>query len=369
MDDVYKATASFYCVEDLSGAVQPFARLQTILESLRLGKPITRLGLAFLKDQNLLSLYQLVVGDISLESFRDLAIIEQKARIGAAAATRLAKEEAKVAREAEMDAQAQAARIKRESDPKYIAAKKNKELRLRYGVVGYVEEERFGRLMSILRKADASLRFSEEDFAWLSSAGEDYFSSEIYTAYHRAEAIAMAQEFSRTRDPWSAISASSHYRKCHQAKDAKELLAKVEPGKLNSNKVKAALYTTCGGVMRDLGEREEAKTLGEKAHALVPKDFRPCTLLGAIHMETGELEIGREWYQKAIERGATHDSVDKELQRIFSRADRAMKEIISAFLLLEDNVRYKWARIKLAKAPQDAVSPGAPYRSCVGARD
>lgn len=348
MDDVYRATASFYCVEDLAGAVQPSARLQTILENLRLGKPITRLGLAFLKDQKLMSLYQLAVGDISHESFRDLAIIEQKARIEAAAATRLSKEEAKAAREAEMDAQAQAARIKRESDPKYIATRKNKELKRRYGVQEYVEEEHFGRLMSILRKADANLRFSEEDFAWLSSAGEDYFSDELYTAYHLAEATAMAQEFSISGDPWSAISASSHYRKSHQAEDAKELLAKVGPEKLSSNKVTSAFCTTRGGVMRDLGEREEAKALGEKAHALVPKDFRPCTLLGAIHMETGELEIGREWYQKAIERGATHDSVDKELRSIFLRADKAMKERISAFLLREDNVRYKWARIKPA---------------------
>lgn len=348
MDDVYKATASFYCVEDLAGAIQPSARLQIILEGLRLGKPTTRLGLAFLKDQNLMSLYRLVVGDISQESFRDLAIVEQKARIDAATATRLAKAEAKVAHEAEMDAQAQTARIKRESDPKYISIRRNKELRLRYGVMGYVEEEHFGRLMNILRKADASLRFSEEDFAWLSSAGEDYFSDEIYTAYHRAEAAAMAQEFSNTGDPWSAISASSHYRKCHQAEDAKELLAKVEPGKLNSNKIKSALCTTQGGVMRDLGEREEAKALGGKAHALMSKDFRPCTLLGAIYMETGELEIGREWYRKAIERGATHDSVDQELRSIFSRADKAMKERISAFLLLEDDVRYRWAHIKPA---------------------
>ncbi len=328
MDDVYKATASFYCVEDLAGAVQPFARLQTILENLRLGKPITRLGLAFLKDQGLMSLYQLAVGDSSQESFRDLAIIEQKVRIEAAAATRLAKEEAKAAREAEMDAQAQAARVKRESDPKYIATKKNKELRRRYGVEGYVEEEHFGILMSILRKADANLRFSEEDIAWLSSAGENYFSGELYTAYHTAEATAKANEFLKTGDPWSAISASPHYRKCHQAEDAKELLAKVEPAKLNSNKVKSAFCTTRGGVMRDLGEREEAKALGEKAHALMPKSFQPCTLLGAIYMETGELEVGREWYQKAIDRGATHDSVDKDLQRIFSRADKAMKERI-----------------------------------------
>ena len=156
----------------------------------------------------------------------------------------------------------------------------------------------------------------------------------------------MANEFLRTGDPWSAVSASPHYRRCHQAEDAKELLAKVEPGKLNSNKVESAFCTTRGGVMRDLGEREEAKALGEKAHALMPKSFQPCTLLGAIYMETGELEVGQEWYQKAIERGATHDSVDKELQRIFSRADKAMKERISAFLLLDDRVRYKWARIK-----------------------
>ena len=347
MDNIYKSTASFYCVEDLPGAVQPFTRLQNILGNLRLGKPISRLALAFLKDQDLMSLYQFAQGDISQESFLELAIIEQKVRIDAAIATKLAKEEAEAAHEAEMEAQAQAARIKRESDPRYIATRRNKELRLRYEV-GYVEEEHFGKLMIIIRRADANLRFSEEDFAWLSSAGERYFSGELHIAYHRAEATALAQEFSKTGDPWSAISASSHYRKCHQAEDAEELLTKVETGRLDSNKIKSALCTTRGGVMRDLGKTEEAKRLGEKAHALMQKDFRPCTLLGAIHMETGDLEVGREWYQKAIERGATHDSVDKELRRIFSRADKAIKERISAFLLLEDDVRYRWARIKPA---------------------
>lgn len=94
--------------------------------------------------------------------------------------------------------------------------------------------------------------------------------------------------------------------------------------------------------MRDLQRWEEALRLGEKAHALEAGDYRPCTLLGAIHMETGNYSLGQEWYAKAVERGATVDSVDQDLRNIFNRADQAKKAEMREFLLREDAVRYAW---------------------------
>jgi hypothetical protein len=55
--------------------------------------------------------------------------------------------------------------------------------------------------------------------------------------------------------------------------------------------------------MRDLERRSVAIEMGEKAHALMPKDYRPCTLLGAVHMELHHFEKGHEWYEK-------HESVE-----------------------------------------------------------
>ena len=46
--------------------------------------------------------------------------------------------------------------------------------------------------------------------------------------------------------------------------------------------------------MRDLEHWDEALCLGEKAHALKADNYRPCTLLGAIHMETGNYSLGQE---------------------------------------------------------------------------
>ncbi|MBK6999493.1 MAG: hypothetical protein IPH35_05850 [Rhodoferax sp.] len=74
----------------------------------------------------------------------------------------------------------------------------------------------------------------------------------------------------------------------------------------------------------------------------MPRDFRPCTLLGAVNMEMGNYGIGQEWYRKAEDRGATRDVIDHELRVIFRRADKTKRAEIKAFLLGEDPVRYEW---------------------------
>lgn len=353
VDNIYLATARHYFVDDLPGALQPAARLQSILDRLRLGKPTTSLALSFLQEQHLLALRKLITGEITYEIFQAEAIVERGARIDRVVAAKVAKEEVAAAREAEMQkvhesdrAKARAERAARETDPRYISKMKNRELRARYGIRDYVDEENFVALMGILKKADAGTRLSEEDVAWLSSVGEGYFTDELQTAYHRAEALALSAEFKATGNPWAAVTASGHYRKCKQSGDAELLLKPIRIEGLNGNKLKSALCTTRGGVMRDLGNLIEAKTLAEKAHAFMPKDFRPCTLLGAIHMELGDLRAGGEWYEKAIERGATHDSVDRDLRSIYFRADAAMKAKLSDFLLSQDRVRYAWVLAK-----------------------
>jgi len=41
-----------------------------------------------------------------------------------------------------------------------------------------------------------------------------------------------------------------------------------------------------------LKAKNDALMLGENAHKLTPKDFRPCTLLGAVNMENGSYDLG-----------------------------------------------------------------------------
>lgn len=347
----YREIALYYCVDDMQGANVPGARLQQILEHLSLGKQATRLSLDFLQQQGLEALHRLASGSLPYDIFRDVAINEQALRIEATTAAKLKQDAEERTRLADMQArmkvvfeQAEAARLARESDPKYIARIKNKELRDRYGVDTSIEQHCFGRLMSILRNVDARRRLSQEDFVWLSSVGEDYFSDELRAAYHQLEAEFFAGEYNKTRDPWMAVNASGHFRKCNRARDADSLLGTINIEQQKSNKLKAALCTTRGGVMRDLSQWDEALHLGEKAHALKAEDYRPCTLLGAIHMETGNFSLGQEWYAKAVERGATIDSVDQDLRKIFFRAERSNQAEMRDFLLSEDPIRYAWVK-------------------------
>src|SRR5690606_16655861 len=115
-------------------------------------------------------------------------------------------------------------------------------------------------------------------------------------------------------------------------------------------KLKSALLTTRGGVLRDLGRRREAMQLGEQAHVLQPRNFRPCTLLGALHMESGNFAEGQEWYTKAEQRGAKRQSIDSELRSIFQRASKEQKEQLKAFLLADDPARYRWVDGKASRS-------------------
>lgn len=349
----YRDNARHYCLDDLPGASVPGSRLANILDCIRLGTPVTSLSRTFLQQQGLEALHRLATGALSYDRFRKLALAEQAARIEAATAAKLAREAEARARDAAMQArmklaheQAEAARLARESDPKYIAKRKNQQLRSKYGVDSFVEPDCFGQLMNILRSLDAGQRLGEEDFVWLSTVAKDYFSDEMRAAYHRLEADFFASEFKRTRDPWMAVNASGHYRKCRCARDAESLIGTINVEQQKSTKLKSALCTTRGGAMRDLEHWDEALRLGEKAHAFRADDYRPCTLLGAIHMETGNYSLGQEWYAKAVERGATVASVDQDLRNVFFRADQAKQEEMRDFLLREDPVRYAWVTAK-----------------------
>ena len=252
--------------------------------------------------------------------------------------------------------QAEAARLARENDPQYIAKVKQQKLRTRYGIHTDVEQRCFGRLMDILKRVDAGQRLSEEDFVWLSFVGKDYFTEELRAAYHRLEADSFTSEFKKTHDPWAAVNASGHYRKCGCAGEADSLLGTISVEQQKSLKLKSALCTTRGGVMRDLGRWNEALRLGEKAHAFRPDDYRPCTLLGAVHWDMGNYHLGQEWFAKAVERGAKDDDVDQELRNIFFRADEAKRIQMREFLLREDPIRYAWVTQK-AKAHKGRSQP------------
>jgi Flp pilus assembly protein TadD len=120
------------------------------------------------------------------------------------------------------------------------------------------------------------------------------------------------------------------------------VLAKATP----DAKIRSALLTTRGGALRDLSKLNEAKSMGLEAHELTPKDFRPCTLLGAVHIELGDLMAGHAWYMKAEKLGADKRSVDNDLRTLLARASQSEQQRISEFLLQQDPQRFAWLRKK-----------------------
>jgi hypothetical protein len=116
------------------------------------------------------------------------------------------------------------------------------------------------------------------------------------------------------------------------------------------------MCTTHGGVMRDLGRRNEALQLGKQGHELQQRNFRPCTLLGAVCMELANFGEGHDWHAKAEERGASKQSIDTELRGIFLRADKAGRKTMRASLLAKDPNRYSWVNDKKYRSESTSVS-------------
>lgn len=323
--------ARHYRVSHLAGAV--ISPLSNILAALYQGRSLSAAYLNYLKIKRLPRLYALAIGRVTYESYISELNAAEVVRT-TAEATRLELAESQKRRHGA----AEAALIARESDPAYI-------LRKKYGVLA-IAQPLFPRLMDILKNIDAGNPLTDDDFVWLNAEGHVHFTEKLQKTHYLREAEFCSNEYRRTQDPWNAINASGHYRKCDQPESALELLASVPTNRLRHPKIHSAMCTTQGGVMRDLGRRDEALKLGKQGHELMPKNFRPCTLLGAVCMELGDYMAGHDWYAKAEERGASKQSIDVELRGIFARADSARRESMRASLLAKDPDRYRWVNEK-----------------------
>ncbi len=350
----YEKTARKYFVDDFQSATLPNTMLFNILDTLEIqNKVISQAGLDFLKRKELFALHAYINKECSFDEYLSSAELEQKKR-------QLILEE-KLLREELSEAQLQA-RLKKESvarqqvaiekqraydnDPKNIARAKQLGLREKYNLSCFIEKPFFQRLISILQRLDKGHRLPESDIVWLNVEGKEYFTKELRSKFHESEAKFYASEFKNKKDYWLAVNASSHYRKCEQSQTADLMLDTINVPALKNIKLKSAIYTTHGGVKRDLGKSENAIVLGEKAHKLTKKDFRPCTLLGAVNMEVGNYSIGQEWYVKAIENGFSEKAMDSELKSIFIHAKEEDKDTLRKYLLKIDPDRYNWVRKK-----------------------
>lgn len=333
--------AQKYFVDDLTGASMPGARLHGILLRIEMGDAPNPHALNFLIDKGLVSLHSLVTGRITPLEFHRQAAMEKDARTIAAlehAATNALDLERQTA---ERDAAIKARFEEMENDPVLRRRREAKQLRDRFGL-GFIEPEMYPRVMRALTQIAEGRRLSPEDVIWLSTEAEDCWTSEIQSCHHRLEAAALTRDWERTGNAWTAVNACAHWRKGERPEEALELTAKLLELSDLSPKLQSAIRTTRGGAKRDLGHLAEARDLGHEAQRLSPKDFRPCTLLGAIYMQLGNFISGHDWYEKAEAFGAKRDFVDQDIRSVLARCAPDARKALSDFLLSRDAERFAW---------------------------
>ena len=335
--------AKRYFLEDLPGATQLGARLNGILLKIDAGEQVAALQRQFLVTTGLRALDALAEGQATLEEFQAAAEQEQAVRIEEASA-KASKDAAELAERAEVRAAAvKATFAAMANDPALRRKREAKELRQRFGV-GYIESEDYRRVMALLRQVANGQRLKAEDLAWLKTEADYCWTDELQRAWHALEAAALTKAWECSGDPWNAVNACGHWRKAGEPEQALRLteaaLARGGP----SPKLRSALATTRGGAMRDLRRLNEAKALASKAHELTPSDYRPCTLLGAVYIELGDLITGHDWYAKAETLGAPRQAIDHELRGVLMRTSIQEQQRIREYLLRQDPERFAWLR-------------------------
>lgn len=344
--------ARYYYVDDLPEACRQFSQLHMTIDRHWHGLSLSEWSLKNLLNQQLNALHSYITNQALYSEFSQAAKHEQDIRIKKAELVKqqrereeqekiMAEQKEKEAREAKRQARV-AKNSAKKGKPLTKSKMKIERLRAMYLLDDYIKRVDYQRVIKILFCVDSGGRISKKNYLWLCTEGSDYFSAHLKSAYHLAEAKFFEGEFRRTNDLWMAINASSHYRRGGKSEHAAELLDSISVTNWKSKKVRSAFHTTLGGVKRDLGHPGEAIELGGIAHDLLGDDFRPCTLLGAVHMEQGDLVLGQEWYAKAEERGASVKSIDSDIRQIYRNAGKEQRDKLRAFLLQCDPQRFAW---------------------------
>lgn len=340
---LHAALAKRYFLEDLPGAAQLGARLHGILLKIDAGERMTARGRDFLIKTGLYALVNWAEGKTSLAEFRLQAKKEQAARIEDAAAKAVRDAAEWAERAAARAAAVQATFAAMANDPVLRRKREAKTLLQRFGVRN-VDREHYRRVIGLLRQIGNGQRIAGEDLAWLKTEADYCWTEELQSAWHALEAATLTRAWEHSGDPWNAVNASGHWRK---AGDPERALHVTEAAlaKVSSNpKIRSALVTTRGGAMRDLCRLEEAKALASEAHHLTSSDYRPCTLLGAVHIQLGDLPAGHEWYARAERLGAPRQAIDQELRGLMKRSSIQEQQRIREFLLRQDAERFAWLR-------------------------
>lgn len=240
------------------------------------------------------------------------------------------------------------------ANPDYRRRQESKQLRRKFNL-NYIEPEHYPRAMRLLQALARGTRLKQVDVLWLQTEVDEWWTDEVAAAWHLVEAEVHTAAWRKTRDPWEAINASSHWRKGNRPETAISLTSEALAAVVTAEpKVRSALATTRGAALRALARHIEARAWAEDAHRLVPNDYRPCTLLGAIHIEMGEYSTGLDWFEKAERLGAEKRAIDHDIRVLLARMPEAQRNRVARLLLDEDSERFSWLRSKRDPAGRSA---------------
>jgi tetratricopeptide (TPR) repeat protein len=197
------------------------------------------------------------------------------------------------------------------------------------------------RLFAILKKLDTGNRLKDEEVVWLEGEKLLQRSRKIYICHHTLEALFYENEFKRLRDFWKLASASAQWRKAEKPLNAIKLTGDLIIEKIKPAKLRAALLTTQGGALRDIGDLDEAEKSALKAIKNFPDSHNPYTLMGALCYDTGRHDEGYKWFDEAVKRGAQPNDQDSEIKRILRKGQN---HSLIEYLLKKDPFRFAWVK-------------------------
>lgn len=324
--------AAQYFLDDLPGARTPGARLHDILKNVDNEMALSALQQGFLEEHGLHALLGLARGSLSRAEFQAVGHAEREARLSEQAAAREVREaqtrlwqDASDRKNAELFAAGERRRARREMFEGFG--------------LGRVEKADFQKVDAIVRRLHRGEALQENDLIWLASEGRDYWTDALRCAHHRIRAEQSERQWRASGDRWQAVNASSHWRKTDDPSRALSVSIEALAGG-DTAKLRSALLTTMGGALRDLRRHPEAVDAGLEAHKLCPDDYRPCTLLGAVHIEMHAYVEGADWYGRAEKRGASLDHVHSEISAILSAAPPDKRRSIRQALTQHDPVLF-----------------------------
>ena len=358
--DGLKQDAEFYCVEHMTSALIPHSVLFKIIHKLKSGNNCFTLSEKnYLQREDLVSLRKLIDGEIDFDTYKQEAIndrMQYEMRLEAERMQQANIQKLKLIEAEKLQQQLREERLAREkeklerqkrleSNPKYMQRQREKALFTQYDIYySDLSKNNWGKLIHILQALDSNQRLSPDDAVWLVSEGSQFFSGKVKIKFYRTEADFYLRNYQKNQDLWSAINASSALRKAEASKEAEILLEGIKIEHITNKKLISAYLTTLGGVKRDEKKATIAIELATKAHENIPEDYRPCTLLGAVHMETGGYELGYEWYSKAKKRGAPERAINDDLKKILKKLNSVQQQKMIDTLIAKDDESYLWLK-------------------------